>query len=394
MGNNLSSNKINILKAPDNKKALSFDSGNDSREYQAFLADSYGHARAPETIAKLEYGRFRNVYLYITMACQLNCKHCYLGDRLQHKVHMPTEKVKHTLEVWRKMGGSKLNLIGGEPTLHPDFIEITRFAKEIGYEKVILNTNGLRKAREVLMKMDPEDISYVQVSLDGGLEMTHDQIRGHGNIKITWKTIEEITARGFDTRVICTVNKVNIDDCLDLLDKTEKVGASLLKFHVFSTIGNGGENAQWVIKPREWMAFCEKLKTLSANRKMQVWYQPTYASKDNITDFAKQGYRGCLGKTMDRISIFPDGKAYVCSFLFDTEMNMFYMDNGHIKLNPKQNECDLFTSTLSRSSCNSCSSAAICVGGCPAEKLIEGEAACSSEEKVIPICRLWKSDCV
>lgn len=355
--------------------------------------DSYGHARTPETIEKLPYGRFRNVYLYITMACQLHCKHCYLGERLQQRVHMPLKKVKHTLEVWRKMGGSKLNLLGGEPTLHPDFMEIVRFAKQLGYEKVTLNTNGLRRARAVLKRMNPEDFSYIQVSLDGGCEKTHDLIRGRGNFKITWKTVEEMVARGFDTRVICTVNKVNVGDCLDLLDKTEEAGVSLLKFHVFSTIGTGGENEAWSIKPMEWIAFYERLKKLACNRKMQVWYQPTYASKENISSFAREGYRGCIGKTLDRISIFPDGKAYVCSFLFDTDLNMFYMENGHIKLNPKSNEFELFTQVLLKESCGPCGASAACGGGCPAEKMVTGYSPCLSTDSVIPICRLWKSDC-
>jgi hypothetical protein len=53
--------------------------------------DTYGHARlpasahdaAPKRVDKIPYGRFRNVYLYITEACQLRCKNCYMGERLE-----------------------------------------------------------------------------------------------------------------------------------------------------------------------------------------------------------------------------------------------------------------------------------------------------------------------
>lgn len=125
------------------------------------LIDSYGYARVPEHVEKVKYGRFRNVYLYITEKCQLKCGHCYMGDRLNRALFMPLNKVKHTLVLWRKMGGSKLSILGGEPTLHPDFMEICSFAKEVGYEKVILNTNGLAKSKIVLSKMNPKDFSYV-----------------------------------------------------------------------------------------------------------------------------------------------------------------------------------------------------------------------------------------
>ncbi|WP_406229529.1 hypothetical protein [Nocardia sp. NBC_01009] len=39
----------------------------------------------PQRIDRVAYGRFRNVYLYITEACQLRCEHCYMGERLDQR---------------------------------------------------------------------------------------------------------------------------------------------------------------------------------------------------------------------------------------------------------------------------------------------------------------------
>jgi hypothetical protein len=60
------------------------------------VSDGYGHARMPrgatvpqpERIDRVAYGRFRNVYLYITEACQLCCEHCYMGERLDRALKM------------------------------------------------------------------------------------------------------------------------------------------------------------------------------------------------------------------------------------------------------------------------------------------------------------------
>ncbi|MGB7127525.1 MAG: radical SAM protein [Candidatus Rhabdochlamydia sp.] len=354
--------------------------------------DLYGYARVPEHLDRIEYGRFRNVYLYITEKCQLRCAHCYMGERLESAKFMPLSEVKHNIQLWRKMGGSKLSILGGEPTLHPDFIEICRYAKRVGYEKIILNTNGLRKSLQPLSQMDPEEFSYIQVSLDGGSSETHDLIRGPGTFNIAWKATQELAARKFDTRIICTVNRKNREDCLDLISKCEAIGVSLVKFHVFSSIGNGQKNAEWAISPTEWIEFYEHLERMKKGHKIQIWYQPTYANRSNISRFTEQGYRGCIGRTLDRISIFPDGRAYVCSYLFDTTQNMFFMENGEIKLNRDQNEYELFTKALTHSACGSCKSSKTCLGGCPAEKLVMGQASCASDPDIIPVCRLWKSD--
>jgi MoaA/NifB/PqqE/SkfB family radical SAM enzyme len=79
-------------------------------------------------IDKIPYGRFRNVYLYITEACQLRCEHCYMGERLERALKMSFDQITQTLTTWRQMGGSKLTILGGEPTLHPDYIDVIRSA--------------------------------------------------------------------------------------------------------------------------------------------------------------------------------------------------------------------------------------------------------------------------
>ncbi len=356
--------------------------------------DAYGHSRVPEheSIDKIPYGRFRNVYLYITESCQLRCGHCYMGERLERGDFMPTTKVKETLELWRKMGGSKLSILGGEPTLHPDFQYICRYARQVGYEKVILNTNGLAKAKQQLRSMCPDDFNYVQVSLDGGSPSTHDLIRGRGTFKVAWKTTQWLADLGYDTRIICTVNRKNRDDCLDLIEACEQAGVFLLKFHVFSTIGNGKDNEEWALTPKEWIEFYELLELERGKHRVKIWYQPTYANRENIHRFTEQGYRGCIGRTLDRISIFPDGRAYVCSFLFDTELNMFQVKDNKIQLNRGENEFELFTQALAQDSCNSCKSPKTCLGGCPAERVVMGNASCEDDEEIIPVCRLWKSD--
>ncbi|WP_370012894.1 SPASM domain-containing protein, partial [Nocardia cyriacigeorgica] len=106
--------------------------------------------------------------------------------------------------------------------------------------------------------------------------------------------------------------------------------------------------------------------------------------------YAREGYQGCIGRTLDRISIFPDGRAYVCSYLFDTDLHFAHMVDGHVQLNHGANEFDLFTSALTTSSCGGCK-ASSCMGGCPAEELVMGASSCSAYDDIVPVCRLWKS---
>jgi radical SAM protein with 4Fe4S-binding SPASM domain len=360
--------------------------------------DGYGHARMPrsasvpesERIDRVAYGRFRNVYLYITEACQLRCEHCYVGERLERALKMSLPRIVDTLTIWRRMGGSKLTILGGEPTLHPDYGAAIRVARQLGYEHVITTTNAQKPALKKFRELEPADFAYVQVSLDGGSAESHDRIRGEGTFDTALATIAELTARGFDTRIICTVNRANRSDVMRLLDLADMFGVSLVKFHVFSTIGTGHGNTDLAMTPPEWVEFCDQLTHVAPHYDTRVWYQPTYARRDQMARYQAEGYQGCIGRTLDRISIFPDGRCYVCSYLFDTDLYFARMENGQVVLNRGDNEFDLFTKPLTTSACGGCKASA-CMGGCPAEEVVMGTSSCAEYEDIVPVCRLWKS---
>lgn len=360
--------------------------------------DGYGHARMPrgssgpepERIDRVAYGRFRNVYLYITEACQLRCEHCYMGERLGRALKMPLPQIIDTLATWRRFGGSKLTILGGEPTLHPDYCAAIRAAGQLGYEHVITTTNAQAPALRKFRQLGAEDFAYVQVSLDGGSANSHDRIRGEGTFDTALRTTAELTERGFDTRIICTVNETNRSDVLKLLQIADELGVSLVKFHVFSTIGVGHGNPELAMTPPEWVDFCDLLGEAAKDYRTRVWYQPTYARRDQMARYAAEGYQGCIGRTLDRISIFPDGRCYVCSYLFDTDLYFAQMDGGQVRLNHGENEFDLFTKPLINSACGGCKASA-CLGGCPAEQVVMGASSCETYDDIVPVCRLWKS---
>jgi radical SAM protein with 4Fe4S-binding SPASM domain len=175
-----------------------------------------------------------------------------------------------------------------------------------------------------------------------------------------------------------------------LLELADELGVSMVKFHVFSAVGTGHLNPDLAITPPEWIEFCEVLERVAVLYNTRVWYQPAYARREQMNRYAAEGYQGCIGRTLDRISVFPDGRAYVCSYLFDTSLNFARMTDGQVVLNREANEFDLFTSALTRSACGGCK-AASCLGGCPAEQVVTGASSCETYPDIVPVCRLWKS---
>ncbi len=201
---------------------------------------------------------------------------------------MPWSQICTALDVWRRMGGSTLTVLGGEPTEHPDFVHVLRYARVLGYEQVTTITNGLAPAARKLRALAPTEVSSIQISLDGGSHLTHDQIHGPGTFATAITTVTDLTERDFDVRFRCTVGR----------DRADREAA---------------------LTPREWIAFYQQLPQTAAGHATRVRYQPTYASTHMVDTLAAGGYPGCLGRTLNQISIFPDGRCHLCSYLAGTD---------------------------------------------------------------------------
>jgi organic radical activating enzyme len=89
-------------------------------------------------------------HISIINACNLTCSFCCFANR-DLTERLSKEKVFQALESFRKIGVTGVEFTGGgEPTLHPDFIEIVKYANNLGF-KLGLCTNGasIGKTRKI-----------------------------------------------------------------------------------------------------------------------------------------------------------------------------------------------------------------------------------------------------
>ncbi len=80
------------------------------------------------------------VIMNLTYACNNHCTFCAVGTRTQFHGH--TESQREHLREYRGRGVTMVDFDGGEPTLHPDLIGTVRYARQIGYERINVTTNG------------------------------------------------------------------------------------------------------------------------------------------------------------------------------------------------------------------------------------------------------------
>ncbi len=90
------------------------------------------------------------------------------GDTLQIKKEMTGAKAR---------GSTYLEIIGGEPTIRPDIVELISFAKKLGFKTIMMSTNGrLYSYKEFAKKILQAGLNSIVFSIHGHTARLHDSL--------------------------------------------------------------------------------------------------------------------------------------------------------------------------------------------------------------------------
>jgi len=164
----------------------------------------------------------------IINVCNLHCSHCYWW------LNREDENNELSPEVWRSIIRNTfkkqhllgVTLVGGEPTMRPEVIDV--FCQEMP-GRVCVVTNGTFPLQRF------ENLYFYWISLDG-TQKVHDSIRGQGSYEKTRNTILEYISRPprkgkpvwKDIWITMTINSLNYHTVTNLAeewkDKINKIG--------------------------------------------------------------------------------------------------------------------------------------------------------------------------
>ncbi len=141
----------------------------------------------------------------ITGQCNLECNICFAAS--PSGGHVPLEHIKSMIDAYVSYEAEPelLQLSGGEPTLHPDIIEIVSYAKKLGIQDVAVSTNGLRLLEkdfaEELAKTDP--VIYLQ--FDTFDPEVSKMIRGRDLVEEKKRAVQVCNDLGMTTVLVPTL---------------------------------------------------------------------------------------------------------------------------------------------------------------------------------------------
>lgn len=185
--------------------------------------------------------------LELTTRCNLRCPICYaqaggnngVNDLTKEQIRSILEyglENNHPLKV-RGVGNS-----GGEPTLRDDLPEIIQMEKELGYDYVLVMTNGLRLAEDIEYLKKLRDLeAWIYMQFDGVTPEPYIKARGRNLLPLKQKVIENARKIGYDKiALIPTLAKeVNDHQVGDILRYAAE-NSDVIKFVIFQPVSFSG----------------------------------------------------------------------------------------------------------------------------------------------------------
>jgi uncharacterized radical SAM superfamily Fe-S cluster-containing enzyme len=163
------------------------------------------------------------VLFEITQRCNLGCPVCFAGSGfVEAKDSGPLDLLLKQLDYIRQMSGKVvLQFSGGEPTLHPNLLELVNKAASL-FPAVQLNTNGIKLASDpdLATNLVKAGLSWVFLQFDGITDNVFKVLRGRPLLEIKKVAIEACAAAGLPVvlvpTVVAGVNDYQLGDLLRL----------------------------------------------------------------------------------------------------------------------------------------------------------------------------------
>ncbi|HEY6874552.1 MAG TPA: radical SAM protein [Geobacteraceae bacterium] len=269
---------------------------------------------AAKTLKRAGLRSPKTLTIAITGACNLTCGHCWVeAGETASAPHVPARALMRLVEELAATGGTGIRFTGGEPLCHPDWPDLIRLARTIGFRSIALQTNAMLLTDEqaaLLRTCDFPGLS-IQVSLDGAEAPGHDLVRGDGAFDRAVAGIRRLADAGLGRRISIAFTEMrhNLEEFPALLELAAGIGVGAV---VAGSLITGGRSAKTpLLAPPAQDQYLRLLDRYATDARFRELYDAlgTMAALEWLRGDAP---RGECCTFAENPYLTPDGRLYPC----------------------------------------------------------------------------------
>ncbi|MGC8663974.1 MAG: radical SAM protein [Thermoplasmata archaeon] len=312
----------------------------------------------------------KSVSIYVTHACNLRCKTCYLnaGEPLKNEISL-YDYAKIFPEI-KELGFEMVYFLGGEPMLRNDIFSMIELAKS-NCLYISMSSNGFYIDETNAKKLKDSGLDQIQISIDAADEKINDNIRGEGSFKNAIEAIRNLKKFGMKVSIGFTITKYYYD-AKKMVELANFLGIDVMNISVVEPFGRA-KFFNMLPERDDMKNVINEIKNLNDKIKLTFNGFRFYLDKEIFEESLNnipEGYHSCPAG-FDRFVIDSNGDVFGCELL----MRKDFLEGNAIKDDLKEiwkNGFRNFRVRILPDECKTCKYKRSCQGGCPARSLNPG----------------------
>jgi radical SAM protein with 4Fe4S-binding SPASM domain len=333
-------------------------------------------------------GDSRKALVQIDERCNLRCAHCFVSATKQGQTMGYDDIVEKVIPRLGACRVDRVTLTGGEPTIHPEFLDVVRAFRGAGMV-IGVCTNATTLGEEQIAELTEIGGVHCNVSLDGFRSESHGKFRGHrDSFHTTIATVKALARAGLVQGLLCTLNSLAEDiKYQQLCQFAIEQGAEYVLMNPLSSMGRG-------VKAHRGLAATEE-RMLRIHQMTDPFDGPDLdVVRIRFPNTAGKPLAGCQAGRI--IYVFTRGEMTVCPYVvFAAKTPQSQHDPAEFIVGNILTDLDIANrldaynvaerlEMGANPTCQSCGIANSCGKGCPAAVITAGQRVGTVDAEVCP----------
>lgn len=170
-----------------------------------------------------------NAGIRLTRQCNMKCMYCNIQNTIRKDLTL--SEWKKAIDIIKNLGAKEIVILGGEPTLYPNIIELVRYITKEAKLTCNLTTNAFDNF-EIVKQLLDNGLNSLGVSIDNlDLKNSISYLKSKNGLNL----IDYLTCNYDNPNITnyTVLNKCNVNSIIDLIEFMNKKGIStyILPFH-------------------------------------------------------------------------------------------------------------------------------------------------------------------
>jgi MoaA/NifB/PqqE/SkfB family radical SAM enzyme len=252
------------------------------------------------------------ISLDVTDKCNLKCIHCLNNSGGHESCQMSNQELMDVVHQIIEVNPHTVCICGGETTLRSNLLVIIHKLNSAGII-ISMVSNGMLIKQELAIELKEAGIQFIQISIDGYNEETHDKFRGvKGSYRNAKNAVKHLKNAGIDVALSFVPNKFNHLEIEDYIEMAVEMKVSSVRMMPLLPIGRAIElEDAMFLNSEEFFKFQRKVYALSQKYINKIYIE----LGDPLDHFIRMSNNAQIGINTYCVEIRANGDIYFTTYV-------------------------------------------------------------------------------